>query len=52
VPITESVRSAAAVALGWTPCATVRVVHWCGHGEELLPSPCGLLPVLDAEMLE
>jgi hypothetical protein len=25
----------------------MRVVNWCGHGEELLPSPWGLLPVME-----
>jgi hypothetical protein len=25
----------------------VRVVNWCGHGEELLPSPWGMLPVME-----
>ena len=48
VPITESLHPAAAVALGWMPCASVLVVKWCGQGEELLPSPWGLLPVLEA----
>jgi len=45
VPITETMVPAAAKALGWTPCASVRIVQWCGHGEELLPSPWDWVPV-------
>ena len=39
VPISETLHPAAALAPGWN--------HWCGHGEELLRSPWGLLPVLE-----
>jgi hypothetical protein len=28
--------------------ASVRIVSCCGHGDEYLPSPWGLLPVLEA----
>jgi len=48
VPITESLHHSAALPLGGTPCRSVVVVNWCGHGEELLPSPWGLLPMLEA----
>jgi hypothetical protein len=27
----------------------LRVVEWCGHGTEVLPSPWGLLPVVESE---
>jgi hypothetical protein len=47
VPITETIVPDGAKALGWTPGGTVRLVQWGGHGEELLPLPWGLLPVLD-----
>jgi hypothetical protein len=38
---------------GWMPAraglgASVRIVSCCGHGDEYLPSPWGLLPVLEA----
>jgi hypothetical protein len=39
----------AARALGWTPCHSLRMVEWCGHGTEGLPSPSGLLPVVEIE---
>jgi hypothetical protein len=39
----QTMPPAAAKALGWTPCGMVWVVHWCGHGKELLPSPWGLV---------
>jgi hypothetical protein len=43
VPI---IRRLSSRAVDWMPCATVWVVNWCGH-EEWLPSPWGLLPVLE-----
>jgi hypothetical protein len=46
VPMGIELSLEAARALGWMPCQTVRVV-WCGHGTELLPSPWGLLPVME-----
>jgi hypothetical protein len=24
---------------GWTPCKTVTMVNWCGHGQEYQPWP-------------
>jgi hypothetical protein len=47
VPITQAIHPAALQAFRWTPCRTVTVVQWCGHGEELLTSPWGLLPVME-----
>jgi hypothetical protein len=34
VPIVDAIGPESAKALGWTPCETVRVVNWCGYGEE------------------
>jgi hypothetical protein len=47
VPITQAIHAAAVPTLKWMPCQSVRVVNWCGHGEEWLPPPWGLLPVLE-----
>jgi hypothetical protein len=46
LPITQRIVEPRAV--DWRPCASVRVVNWCGHAEELLPSPWGLLTVMEA----
>jgi hypothetical protein len=42
IPITQQL---APRSVEWRPCDSVRIVNWCGHAEELLPSPWGLLPV-------
>jgi hypothetical protein len=47
VPVLQELSLEAARALGWMPCQSVGVVEWCGHGTELLPSPWGLLPVME-----
>jgi len=36
---------------GWIPVLPTIVVHWCGHGQEILPIPakdgkCDLVPVI------
>ena len=36
---------------GWIPFLPTIVVHWCGHGQEVLPIPaedgtCDLVPVI------
>jgi hypothetical protein len=49
VPILEQLSLATERALGWTPFQPLRVVEWCGHGTEVLPSPWGLLPVVESE---
>jgi hypothetical protein len=51
VPITQAIHPAALRAFRWEPCRSVTIVQYCGHGEELLPSPWGLLPVLEPEEL-
>jgi hypothetical protein len=45
VPVTPQI---APRAVKGTPCTRVRVMNWCGHGEEWLPSPWGLLPVWES----
>jgi hypothetical protein len=45
VPLTQRL---APRSVEWRPCNSGRIVNWCGHAEELLPSPWGLLPVLEA----
>jgi hypothetical protein len=45
----EQLSLEAARALGWVPCRSIRVVEWCSHGTELLPSPWGLLPVAESD---